>query len=48
MSPLEIKEPKFIPEEKVPVRVTTKSEEWIAFLMKIPKGQALETTRKEL
>lgn len=46
--PIEIKEPKFIAEEKVPVRITTRSEEWVAFLSKIPKGQALETTRKEL
>lgn len=48
MTPIEIKEPVFIPEDKVPIRMTTRAEEWITFLKKIPKGQALATTRKEL
>lgn len=48
MAPIEIKEPVFIPEEKIPVRITRKAEEWTAFLKKIPKGQALSTTRKEI
>ena len=45
---INIKEPVFMPEDEVPMRITTRSEEWIEFLEKIPTGQALVTTRKEL
>lgn len=51
MTPIEIKEIKesmLIAEDKIPVRITTRSEEWATFLKKIPRGQALKTTRKEL
>ena len=48
MAPLEIKEPTFIAEDKIPMKVSNRAEEWIAFLKKIPRGQALVTTRKEL
>jgi DNA-binding MarR family transcriptional regulator len=44
----EIKESMLIAEDKIPVRMTTRSEEWATFLKKIPQGQALATTRKEL
>jgi hypothetical protein len=44
----EIKETMLIAEDKIPLRVTTRSEEWANFLKKIPHGQALVTTRKEL
>lgn len=37
-----------MPEDKVPVRITTRSEEWASFLKKIPQGKAFETSRKEL
>lgn len=46
--PIEIRQPTFVPEDKVPVRITRRSEEWAAFLKTIPKGQALVTTRQEL
>lgn len=51
MSPLKMKEPEpsgLISEDKIPIRITTKSEEWVAFLTKIPKGQAFKTNREEL
>ena len=48
MSPKTIKEPVFVAEEKIPIRITTKSEEWLNFLKKIPRGQALQTTRDEI
>jgi DNA-binding MarR family transcriptional regulator len=49
MAPIKIKEPtNFIAEDKIPVRITSRSEEWVLFLKKIPKGQALATTREEL
>ena len=44
----EIKESMLVAEDKIPVRITTRSEEWATFLKKIPKGQALATSRKEL
>lgn len=48
MSPLDIKEPVFIAEDKIPMKTSNKAEEWLIFLKKIPRGQALVTTRKEL
>ncbi len=42
------KELKFIPEEELPGKVKKKSGEWLRFLTKIPKGQALVVSEKEL